>query len=198
MDLIFASNNEHKVREIQAVVPDSIRVISLKEAGITINIPEPFATLEENAREKCRVISQHTSLNCFSEDTGLFVDALNGDPGVKTARYAGENSTSQENIDKLLSSLRPNASRQAHFQTVICLQFEGLEHLFTGTCLGEITLHPRGADGFGYDPIFIPTGGDRTFGEMNGNEKALFSHRKKAVDQLVIYLLATQKSAAIN
>jgi XTP/dITP diphosphohydrolase len=198
LDLIFASNNQHKVAEIQQVIPAGIRVLSLKDAGIDIDIPEPFDTLEENAREKCRVIYELTGRNCFSEDTGLFVDALHGEPGVKTARYAGEKATAAENIHKLLNALGTDSNRLAHFQTVICLQFNGAVHYFDGTCVGNITDEPKGTDGFGYDPVFIPAGGDRTFGEMNPEEKAIFSHRKKAVDQLVIYLLATAKLPADN
>lgn len=188
MELIFATNNQHKVEEINAVLPPHIHSISLKKAGIDVDIPEPHDTLEDNAREKARTIHQLTRKDCFSEDTGLEVDALNGEPGVQSARYAGDDRSFDRNIEKLLANLAGQQSRQAQFRTVICLLLNGEEHLFEGVCRGRIIEERRGAQGFGYDPVFIPEGGEKTFAEMSLQEKSLFSHRKKAVDKLVAFL----------
>jgi XTP/dITP diphosphohydrolase len=186
--LIFATNNANKVKEIQAAIGDKIRVVSLKEAGINIDIPEPHDTLQANATEKSRTIQQLTGGNCFSEDTGLEVDALNGEPGVKSARYAGEDRAFDNNIDKLLAKLGNNTQRSARFHTVISLLWEGKEYLFEGICEGAILPERRGGDGFGYDPVFVPAGSTRTFGEMTLEEKGSFSHRRKAADKLVSFL----------
>ncbi|HEY1115974.1 MAG TPA: RdgB/HAM1 family non-canonical purine NTP pyrophosphatase [Chitinophagaceae bacterium] len=188
MELIFATNNQHKVEEINAVLPPHIHSISLKEAGIDVDIPEPHNTLEDNAREKARTIRSMTGKDCFSEDTGLEVAALNGAPGVQSARYAGDGRSFDRNIEKLLANLSGHQDRQARFRTVICLSLDGEEHLFEGICRGRIIDEKRGAQGFGYDPVFIPEGGDKTFAEMSLQEKSMFSHRKKAVDKLVVFL----------
>lgn len=186
--LIFATNNEHKVKEIQAAIGSQIQVISLREAGIAIEIPEPHDTLEANAQEKSRTIHQLTGKNCFSEDTGLEVDTLAGEPGVKSARYAGENKASDKNIEKLLQKLGDDPRRTARFRTVISLCWEGREYLFEGICEGVITQEKRGQEGFGYDPVFVPEGSTLTFAEMSLEEKGRFSHRKKAADKLVSFL----------
>jgi XTP/dITP diphosphohydrolase len=186
--LIFATNNRHKVEEIQAAIGHMLRVVSLKEAGIEKDIPEPFDTLEENAREKSRVIHELTGQNCFSEDTGLEVEALNGEPGVKSARYAGEDKDFNANMVKLLSRLGATTNRRARFRTVISLIWQGKEYLFEGICPGTILTEPRGQQGFGYDPVFVPDGSDRSFAEMTLEEKNRFSHRKKAADKLVLFL----------
>lgn len=186
--LIFATNNAHKVAEIQAAIGSKIQVISLREAGIDIDIPEPHDTLEANATEKSRTILNLTGLNCFSEDTGLEVEALNGEPGVKSARYAGEDKAFDKNIDKLLLKLGENPHRQARFRTVISLMWEGQEHLFEGICEGSIIGERRGNGGFGYDPVFVPAGSTLTFAEMTLEEKGAMSHRKKAADKLVSFL----------
>lgn len=186
--LIFASNNSYKLKEIQSAVGTQIHVISLKQAGINIDIPEPHDTLEANASEKSRTIHKLTNKNCFSEDTGLEVEALNWEPGVKTARYAGEEADSEKNIAKLLNKLQNIKNKQARFRTVISLIYEGKEYLFEGICEGQITDHKRGLQGFGYDPVFVPSGSSRTFAEMDMAEKNLFSHRKKAADRLVLFL----------
>lgn len=186
--LIFASNNPHKVKEIQLAIGNMINVISLKQAAIDIEIPEPYDTLESNASEKSKTIYRLTGKNCFSEDTGLEVEALNGRPGVKTARYAGEDADSEKNIEKLLSTLLLVNNRRARFRTVISLIYEGKEHLFEGICEGQIINHKKGSEGFGYDPVFLPSGTNRTFAEMDMVEKNLFSHRKKAADRLVLFL----------
>lgn len=186
--LIFATNNQHKVEEIQSAIGNIIEVISLKEAGINIDIPEPHNTLKENASEKSRTIHQLTGLNCFSEDTGLEVNALNGEPGVKSARYAGENKAFDKNIDKLLSKLGSNNNRKARFRTVISLLLNEKEYFFEGICDGEILSERKGEKGFGYDPVFKPAASDRSFAEMTMEEKNKFSHRKKAVDKMIEFL----------
>ena len=188
MKLIFATNNQHKVEEIQAAIGSQLEVVSLKKAGIDIDIPEPHDTLEANASEKSRTIHQLTGQHCFSEDTGLEVEALNGEPGVKSARYAGEDKAFDKNVEKLLSRLGNQDNRKARFRTVISLIWEGREWLFEGICEGTITREPAGTGGFGYDPVFIPTGGDRTFAQMTMAEKNELSHRKKAADKLVLFL----------
>jgi XTP/dITP diphosphohydrolase len=188
MKLIFATNNQHKVEEIQAAIGSQLEVVSLKQAGIDIDIPEPHDTLEANASEKSRTIHQLTGQHCFSEDTGLEVEALNGEPGVKSARYAGEDKAFDRNVEKLLSKLGDQNNRKARFRTVISLIWEGREWLFEGICEGTITREPAGTGGFGYDPVFIPTGGDRTFAQMTMAEKNELSHRKKAADKLVLFL----------
>ncbi|HEY8897314.1 MAG TPA: RdgB/HAM1 family non-canonical purine NTP pyrophosphatase [Niastella sp.] len=188
MKLIFATNNQHKVEEIQAAIGSQLEVVSLKQAGIDIDIPEPHDTLEANASEKSRTIHQLTGEHCFSEDTGLEVEALNGEPGVKSARYAGEDKAFDRNVEKLLSKLGNQENRKARFRTVISLIWEGREWLFEGICEGTITREPAGTGGFGYDPVFIPTNGDRTFAQMTMAEKNELSHRKKAADKLVLFL----------
>jgi len=188
MKLIFATNNEHKVEEIRSIIGDKFDIITLKEAGIDIDIPEPHATLEANASKKSAVIYQMTGINCFSEDTGLEVNALNGEPGVKSARYAGEGRSFDANIDKVLSNLAGKTDRSARFRAVISLLIDGKETLFEGICEGKIIEERRGNKGFGYDPVFIPTGSDRSFGEMDMEEKTLYSHRAKATEKLVAFL----------
>lgn len=188
MVLIFATNNANKVKEVQAVLPASLQVQTLKEAGIDIDIPEPHDTLEANALEKARVIHQMTGKDCFSEDTGLEVAALNGEPGVRSARYAGEVKSDAANMTLLLHKLEGSENRQARFRTVIALILDGKEHLFEGICEGRIIAAPKGSEGFGYDPIFVPNGSENTFAEMGMAEKNKFSHRKKAVAQLVTFL----------
>ena len=186
--LIFASNNQHKVEEIQTVLGNKFEIITLQEAGIDIDIPEPHSTLEANAREKSMVIFRLTAKNCFSEDTGLEVKALNGEPGVKSARYAGEQRSFEATIEKLLTNLLSVDEPKARFRTIISLILQGKEYQFEGICEGMIIKEKRGANGFGYDPVFIPTGSEKTFGEMNMEEKTLYSHRKKAMDKLIAFL----------
>ena len=188
MKLIFATNNQHKVDEIRSVVGNELEIITLKEAGIDIDIPEPYDTLEENASGKSKTIFELTGSSCFSEDTGLEVAALNGEPGVKSARYAGDNRAFDANIEKLLSNLAGKLDRTARFRTVISLLIDGIETKFEGICDGQIIEEKRGGQGFGYDPVFIPTGATKTFAEMNMGEKNQFSHRKKATEKLVAFL----------
>ena len=188
MELIFASNNANKVQEIQQILPEDITLISLKDAGILIEIPEPHDTLEANAREKSTTIHRLTGKDCFSEDTGLEVEALNGEPGVRSARYAGEKADAAANTAKLLAALSNNNDRRARFRTVISLILAGTEYQFEGICNGQIIQAPKGNGGFGYDPVFIPDGETRSFGEMSMAEKKIYSHRRKATDLLVSFL----------
>lgn len=188
MKLIFATNNQHKIEEIKSVLPKDFEIITLKDAGIEIDIPEPYETLQENAEEKAKTIYQLTNTNCFSEDTGLEVYSINNEPGVHSARYAGEEKSFQKNIDKLLDNLKSNDNRMAQFRTVICLILNARQYFFEGICKGKITEQQRGKEGFGYDPIFVPHGSNKTFAEMTLEEKNTYSHRSKAVGKLVAFL----------
>ncbi|MES1221011.1 MAG: RdgB/HAM1 family non-canonical purine NTP pyrophosphatase [Bacteroidota bacterium] len=193
MKLIFASNNQHKTEEIRSFLTKDFQILTLTEAGITIDIPEPHDTLEENATEKSRTIYQLTrsnpiALGCFSEDTGLEVYVLNGEPGVKSARYAGNGRSFDANIEKLLANLADKPNRKARFRAVISLIIDDKETLFEGICEGKIIEQRKGDLGFGYDPIFVPDGSDRTFAEMSQEEKIHFSHRTKAVLKMVEFL----------
>lgn len=190
MQLIFATNNQNKVNEIRKVVSSNIKIATLKEAGIDIDIPEPFQTLKENASTKSKTIFDMTGKNCFSEDSGLEVFALNGAPGVKSARYAGDIVNDEENIKKLLKEMQNVHDRSAQFHTVISLIWNGEEYFFEGICKGKIIEEKRGQHGFGYDPVFIPEGSNKTFAEMNMEEKNTFSHRKKAAQKLINFLNA--------
>lgn len=186
--LIFATNNQHKVTELRSLTGPTFDIVTLQEAGIDIDIPEPHDTLEANATEKSQTIHRLTKQNCFSEDTGLEVEALNGEPGVKSARYAGDGRDFQQNIDKLLAKLKGNTNRQAQFRTVISLIHDNKEYQFEGICKGKITEDQQGNKGFGYDPVFIPDGADKSFAEMTMEEKNQYSHRQKAVTQLIQFL----------
>ncbi len=186
--LIFATNNEHKVAEIQSLLPKDINVLTLQQAGINIDIPEPYDTLQENANTKATTIFEITKQNCFSEDTGLEIDALNGAPGVHSARYAGADRNFNANIEKVLSNLKNIENRTAQFRTVICLIWEQKEYYFEGICRGHIAEQNSGTAGFGYDPIFIPEGASKSFATMTMEEKNTFSHRQKAVTQLFTFL----------
>ncbi|TMI95096.1 MAG: RdgB/HAM1 family non-canonical purine NTP pyrophosphatase [Bacteroidetes bacterium] len=200
MRLIFATNNQHKIDEIRSAIGEksSLEIVTLKEAGIDTDIPEPYDTLERNASNKSRTIYELIKMNpipiamgtigCFSEDTGLEVETLNGEPGVKSARYAGEEKSFDKNIEKLLKKLQGSTNRKARFRTIISLQIDGKEILFEGICKGVIISEKKGKAGFGYDPVFVPEGAIHTFAEMSLEEKNLFSHRKKAIDKLVAYL----------
>lgn len=187
MKLIFATNNDHKAAEIRSVIRQDLEIITLKEAGIDQDIPEPYNTLEENARTKSATVYAQTGTACFSEDTGLEVDALGGEPGVKSARYAGENRSFDDNITKLLEKLKDKPDRKARFRTVISLIWEGKEYQFEGVCEGRILEERRGGKGFGYDPVFVPEGSGLSFAEMDMEGKNRFSHRKKATEKLVAF-----------
>lgn len=188
IELVFATNNQNKVNEIRSILKDPFQIITLKEAGIDIDIPEPHDSLEANATEKSTTIHRITHKNCFSEDTGLEVFSINGEPGVKSARYAGEGRNFQDNINLLLEKLQDKSDRSAQFRTVVSLIWEDQEYLFTGICKGTIISAQRGGEGFGYDPVFIPEGSNQTFAEMGMEEKNKYSHRKKAVAQLIEFL----------
>jgi XTP/dITP diphosphohydrolase len=186
--LVFATNNVNKVKEIKSLLTDNFNIKTLSEAGINIDIPEPYDTLEENAAEKARVIYKLTGYDCFAEDTGLEVNILNGEPGVKSARYAGEERSFENNVKKLLTKMENEKDRTASFKSIICLIINGSQILFEGICKGTIIADRRGMMGFGYDPVFVPDGAEKTFAEMALWEKNNFSHRKKAVEKLIEYL----------
>ena len=186
--LIFATNNQHKVDEIRSVIGSKLEIVTMKEAGIDIDIPEPHNTIEANATEKSTTIHKLTGKNCFSEDTGLETEALNGEPGVKSARYAGDVRNFQANIDKLLAKLANQTNRKARFKTVVSLIWNNTEYLFEGICDGQIIEDQKGNEGFGYDPVFVPDGSTKTFAEMSMEEKNIFSHRRKATDKLIAFL----------
>lgn len=171
---------------------DVFAIITLHEAGIDIDIPEPHDTLEDNAREKSSVIYKMTGHSCFSEDTGLEVSALNGAPGVLSARYAGEQKSAADNIARLLDEMKDKTDRSARFRTVISLIIDGHEHQFEGVCQGHILEKVQGGKGFGYDPVFAPEGETRSFAEMDLAEKNQYSHRAKAFAGLVAYLKKLQ------
>src|SRR5690348_3548346 len=164
--LVFATNNGNKVREIRSLLGGEFQIITLQESGIDIDIPEPHPTLEANAREKSTTIYRLTGMDCFGEDTGLEVAALDGAPGVLSARYAGEQKSAADNIRKLLGDLQGIKDRKAQFRTVISLIQEGKERQFEGICRGNILSASRGGSGFGYDPVFVPDGAGKTFAEM--------------------------------
>ncbi len=187
--LIFASGNPNKAKEIQSALPEKFSVITMKEAGFLSDIPEPYHTLEENAQHKARTVASALNVNCFSEDTGLETVALGGAPGVRSARYAGEEANDKKNIEKLLLELGNNNLRNARFKTVIVLILDSEEYFFTGICEGKITTSASGSSGFGYDPIFIPDGAEKTFAEMTLEEKNRYSHRKKALAKMIEFLI---------
>jgi XTP/dITP diphosphohydrolase len=189
--LILATSNANKAREIQSLLPGHFEVITLKDAGIEQEIPEPFFTLEENSRHKASTIYLLTGKDCFAEDTGLETEALQGAPGVHSARYAGEPRNDLRNMEKLLNELNGETNRKAQFRTVMTLVLNGETHLFEGICKGQIAWSPRGTEGFGYDPVFVPDGSTLTFAEMDLEEKNRFSHRKKALFKMIDYLQKT-------
>ena len=186
--LIFASGNRHKAEEIEAALPTGFRIIIMKEAGITEDIPEPFDTLEENSKHKADFLYNRLQQDCFAEDTGLEVEALNGEPGVKSARYAGEGRDFDANIDKLLTNLQGSTNRRARFRTVFSLIRNGELLQFEGICNGTILENRAGTGGFGYDPVFLPDGSDKAFAEMTMEEKNKYSHRKKGLDLMIQFL----------
>jgi XTP/dITP diphosphohydrolase len=188
MKLVFATNNLNKLREVQALVPQHIQLLSLKDIGCFEEIPETTGTIEGNAIQKAEYVTTNYGYDCFADDTGLEVDALNGDPGVDTAHYAGPQRNAKDNMDKLLSELKDKNSRQAQFKTVIALYLNGKLETFTGICRGSITTVKQGTDGFGYDPVFKAEGYDLTFAEISLAEKNKIGHRGKAVLSLITFL----------
>lgn len=185
---VFATNNAHKLEEVKALLGDKIELLSMKDIKCSADIPETETTLEGNALLKARYIYENYHINCFADDTGLEVEALNGAPGVYSARYAGEEHNSEANMKKLLHKLEGVENRKAQFRTIFALIIEGKEHLFEGIVKGEIIKQRKGNAGFGYDPIFVPEGYTQTFAEMGSEEKNKISHRAKAVGKLCKFL----------
>ncbi|WP_295179077.1 non-canonical purine NTP diphosphatase [uncultured Christiangramia sp.] len=188
MKLVFATHNKNKFREIQALVPDHIKLLSLQEIGCNEDIEETGDTIDANAIIKAEYVRTRYGYDCFADDTGLEVESLAGAPGVYSARYAGEIKDDSANRRKLLNQLEERDDRTARLKTVIALNLKENENLFTGICEGSITREERGENGFGYDPIFQPKGFDKTFAEMNLEEKSEISHRAKAFKELIDYL----------
>ena len=188
MKLVFATNNKHKLEEMRAILGDKVELLSLAEIGCFDNIPETADTLEGNALIKARYIYDKYGCSCFADDTGLEVDALGGEPGVYSARYAGENNDSEANMRKLLQNLTGKSERSAQFRTVIALIIEGEEFLFDGIVRGRISEERMGSAGFGYDPIFVPDGYEESFAQMAAEQKNAISHRSRAASALNDYL----------
>ncbi|MCW1148841.1 non-canonical purine NTP diphosphatase [Flavobacterium lacisediminis] len=188
MKLVFASNNKNKIQEIQALVPNTIQIVSLEEIGCTEDIPETADTIEGNAILKANYVTEKYGYDCFADDTGLEVEALNGAPGVYSARYASEQKDANDNMDKLLSELKDESNRKANFKTVIALNLNGKQNLFTGIINGKIIEEKIGTNGFGYDPIFVADGYEKTFAELSMEEKSTISHRGIAVKELILFL----------
>ena len=189
MKIVFATNNQNKLSEIRQILGDSFEVLSLKDIGCDVDIPETGATLEANALIKAQYVYDHYHIDCFADDTGLEVDALNGAPGVYSARYAGDGHDSEANMTKLLNELGENNNRSARFRTVIALIQQGEVHEFEGIVNGQIIRERRGGEGFGYDPIFQPNGYDQTFAELGLDIKNQISHRARATRKFAEYLL---------
>jgi XTP/dITP diphosphohydrolase len=187
LKLVFATNNKHKLKEVQTMLTN-FEIVSLAEINCFEDIPETSDTLEGNAILKANFITEKYGLDCFADDTGLEVEALNNEPGVYSARYAGEDNNSEANMNKLLNNLKNNPNRKAQFKTAIALNIQGKQFIFEGVCKGTILTEKRGESGFGYDPIFMPDGFNRSFAEMNMTEKSSISHRGKAIEKLVTYL----------
>ena len=186
--LVVATNNAHKLEEIAAILGNEMELLSLKDIQCFADIPETADTLEGNARQKAMYIYENYGMDCFADDTGLEVDALNGAPGVYSARYAGDGHDSEANMQKLLHELKGKKNRKAQFRTAICLIQEGKEYLFEGIVKGEIIQEKRGGAGFGYDPIFVPEGYEQTFAELGNDVKNTISHRARAVEKLCLFL----------
>jgi XTP/dITP diphosphohydrolase len=189
MQLVFATNNHNKIKEVQSLIPEHIQVLSLEAIGCFEDIPETQPTIEGNAIQKAEYVKMQYGYDCFADDTGLEVSALNGEPGVYSARYAGKQRNADDNMAKLLKNLEPHQDRSAQFKTVIALHLNGKVHTFTGICEGTITHSKSGNHGFGYDPIFKANGFDKTFAEISLDEKNAVGHRGKAVKMLVDFLL---------
>jgi XTP/dITP diphosphohydrolase len=188
MKIVFASNNKNKIQEIQSMLPDTIQIVSLESIGCFEKIPETADTIEGNAILKANYVTQKYGFDCFADDTGLEVETLNGEPGVYSARYAGEQRNADDNMNKLLEELLDKPNRNAQFKTVIALNLKEKQYLFEGIASGEITLEKMGTGGFGYDPIFKPTNYDETFAELSLAVKNEISHRGKATKALLDFL----------
>ena len=192
MQLVFASNNKNKILELQSMLPDTILILSLESIGCFEDIPETAGTIEGNAIQKANYVTEKFGYNCFADDTGLEVDSLNGDPGVYSARYAGEQRNADDNMNKLLAMLESKNNRAAQFKTVMALNLNGSQHLFTGIARGLITSKKIGDQGFGYDPIFQPDGYDETFAQLSLEIKNKISHRGKATKKLIDFLKTSE------
>ena len=188
MKIVFATNNAHKLQEVAQVVGDKFELVTLRECGITEDIPENEPTLEGNALAKARYVYERTGLNCFADDTGLEVDALGGEPGVRSARYATDGHDDEANKKLLLERMQGKDNRAAQFRTAVALIMAGEEYLFEGIVRGDIATEEHGEGGFGYDPLFFPDGGDKTFAEMSAEAKNEISHRGRAVRKLAEFL----------
>ncbi|NNL15541.1 MAG: non-canonical purine NTP diphosphatase [Flavobacteriaceae bacterium] len=188
MQLVFATNNQNKIKEVQALIPSHIKLLSLKDIGCFEEVPEIQFTIKCNAIQKAEYIKEHYGIDCFADDTGLEVEALDGEPGVFSARYAGEQRDASDNMNKLLNELQDKPNRNAQFKTVIALHLNDTLHTFKGICKGEITTAKKGDSGFGYDPIFKPKGYNLTFAEMELSLKNKIGHRGKAVAKLINFL----------
>ena len=186
--LIFATHNKNKLKEVRSLIPNTIELLSLDDINLLEEIEETASTIEGNALLKAQTIYKQTGINCFADDSGLLVDALNGAPGVYSARYAGEHKSDSDNLEKLLQDLSKQQNRKAHFKTVMALIINGKEYLFEGIINGTITTQKSGANGFGYDPIFLPDGYTETFAEMSSDIKNVISHRAQAMKQLVEFV----------
>ncbi|MDC0303445.1 non-canonical purine NTP diphosphatase [Flavobacteriales bacterium] len=191
MEIVFASNNAHKLDEVKSKLPVHFKILSLKEVLGDVDIPETGTTLNENAIIKVKYVFDKVGMNCFADDTGLEIAALNGEPGVYSARYAGEDCSFRDNMNKVLLNLEGKNDRNARFRTAICLSLNGEQHLFEGMVDGVILTEECGDKGFGYDPIFKPDGFDESFAEMTMGQKNRISHRGKAVQKLVDFLLSS-------
>ena len=188
MKLVFATNNLHKLKEVQEMLSNSIEVLSLKDIGCFEDIEETESTLEGNAKLKADYITKKYGFDCFADDTGLEIEALDGDPGVYSARYAGEHGNAEKNMEKLLIELQNKSNRKGKFRTIIALNLTNKQYLFEGICEGEILNEKTGVKGFGYDPIFKPSNASCSFAEMNSEEKNIISHRGIAIQKLVKFL----------
>ncbi|MGB7843785.1 MAG: non-canonical purine NTP diphosphatase [Salinimicrobium sp.] len=188
MKLVFATNNANKLKEVKALLPHHIELLSLQDIGCYEDIPETAETIEGNAFQKVDFVKKKFGYDCFADDTGLEVEALDGRPGVHSARYAGEDKSSEANIDKLMGELEDETNRQARFKTVIAMDLDGKQYSFTGICDGNIIFERKGEQGFGYDPVFKPEESSKTFAEMSLSEKAEFSHRARATRKLIEFL----------
>lgn len=188
MKIVFATHNQNKVREVKALMPSNIELLSLTDINCFEEIPETSATIEGNAQLKTAYVKEKYGLNCFADDTGLEVESLNNEPGVFSARYAGEQKNSEDNMNKLLSELESKQNRDAQFKTAISLRLDTTEELFLGICKGEIITEKRGEEGFGYDPIFQPKGYLKTFAQMTLTQKSEIGHRGKAVRLLIDFI----------
>lgn len=188
MKLVFATHNSNKAKEIQSLLPDDFQILTLTQINCIDEIPETSETLEGNSLLKAQFINDHFNLNCFADDTGLEIDALNGRPGVYSARYAGEEKSAEANMNLVLSELQNESNRKAQFRTVITLILNDKTYIFEGIVKGKMSTEKRGTEGFGYDPIFIPEGQEKTFAEMTLAEKNQQSHRARAFEKMIEFL----------